>query len=154
MAQLIIKLDIARPGFTLMEKLRSVDWIGGALFIGSVCSLLIGITWGGIEHPWASAPTLVPIVMGVLGLAVTIYWEVAFTSQPFLRLNLFGTMTAKATYAMSFLQGSIVSIPITCSSSDRITEADDRLLARCSPTSTTFPSTLRPAKMNPLLQPA
>lgn len=124
MAQLVIKLDIARPGLSLMEKLRSVDWIGGASFIGSICSFLIGITWGGVEHPWASAPTLVPIAMGVLGFASTIFWEIAFASQPFLRLNLFRTMTANATYISAFLQGALVSTSILRSLSDRTAKAD------------------------------
>jgi len=30
-------------------------------------ALLLGINWGGLLHPWDSAPTIVPIVLGVFG---------------------------------------------------------------------------------------
>jgi hypothetical protein len=152
MAQLVIKLDIARPGLSLVEKLWSVDWIGGALFIGSVCSFLIGITWGGVEHPWASAQTLIPIAMGIIGFAATIYWEIKFASQPFLRVNLFSNMTANATYASSFLQGALVSTFIPYFP-DGTAEAE-QYFDRCSPIFTISPSTLKPARINPLPWPA
>lgn len=109
MAQIVIKLDIVRPELTVMEKILSVDWVGGFLFIASTCSFLIGITWAGVNHPWASAAVIVPIILGVLGLAGTIYWEISFASQPFLRLNLFRLVTMNLATLASFLQGLIVS---------------------------------------------
>jgi hypothetical protein len=109
MAQTVIELDIARPRLSITEKLQSVDWVGGFLFISSTCSFLIGITWAGIQHPRASAATIVPIVFGAVGFVATIYWEISFATQPFLRLSLFNILTINLATMASFLQGLIVS---------------------------------------------
>jgi len=109
MAQTVIKLDIARPRLSVTEKVLSVDWVGGFLFISSSCTFLIGITWAGIQYPWASAATIVPIVFGAVGFGATIYWEISFATQPFLRLGLFKLLTINLAAMASFLQGLIVS---------------------------------------------
>jgi hypothetical protein len=51
-----------------------MDWLGAFLFVGSTTSLLLGISWGGVQHPWASAVTLAPILAGVLGIAGFVAW--------------------------------------------------------------------------------
>ena len=109
MATQVIRLETSRPHLLFLEKVRSVDWIGGGLFIGSSCSFLIGLTWAGSEHPWSSLQVLMPIIVGTAGFVVTILWEIRGAKEPFFRLNLFGTMTANASFFCAFLQGLIVS---------------------------------------------
>lgn len=55
-------------GLTMKQELMRFDWIGLVLFIGSMLSLLLGLSWGGVTHPWKSAATIVPIIVGFLGL--------------------------------------------------------------------------------------
>ncbi|QDS73793.1 hypothetical protein FKW77_005788 [Venturia effusa] len=39
-----------------------------SLFMSSVTSFLLAVSWGGIQHPWDGRRTLVPLALGSLGL--------------------------------------------------------------------------------------
>lgn len=105
---LVMRLHVERA--SVMDRLSSVDWIGGFLFVSSTCSFLIGVTWGGSEYPWSSWRTLVPIIVGTAGVAATIAWERCGASRPFLRLDLFNSSSALAAYTGAALQGLLVQI--------------------------------------------
>jgi MFS family permease len=114
MIPLVVKLQAERP--SVMERLLQVDWIGGILFIGSSLAFLIGLTSGGIEHPWQSWHTLLPIEIGVVGIIITLIWEHRVASKPFLRLAVFNSTSACAAYMTTILQGVIVrSCPLIIS---------------------------------------
>jgi MFS family permease len=89
-------------------QLLHFDWLGSFLFIGSTTSLLIAISWGGTQKPWDSAATLAPLIIGLGGLAATLYWEISSTSNPFVRRSLFRHRTANICYALAFIQGFLV----------------------------------------------
>jgi len=46
-----------------------IDWVGSLIFIASICSLLIGLVFGGSVFPWSSWRVIVPIILGVMGWA-------------------------------------------------------------------------------------
>jgi hypothetical protein len=94
----------------LKERIRQIDWVGATLFIASACSFLIGLTWGGIEFPWDSWHTLVPITIGVPGLVASFYWERSIASRPFLPVQLFKKRSSFMAYICIFLQGLMVRI--------------------------------------------
>jgi hypothetical protein len=94
---------------TWRQMLTRVDWIGGFLFIPSAASFLLAITWGGTEQPWASTQTILPLVIGFLGLIWTAYYELYRAKEPFLRHSLFRNPTAFAVYTGAFVQGLLVS---------------------------------------------
>jgi hypothetical protein len=66
--------------------MASIDWVGGLLLTGSMISFLIGVTWAGYISA-SSPPVLIPIFVGVVSLAATIFWERG-ANEPFLRLGL------------------------------------------------------------------
>lgn len=105
MSAIVIRIDTPRPNLTFVEKIHSIDWIGGLLFIGSTTALLIGITWAGPGHPWSSAQTLVPLIIGVVFLGITVCYEIYGTKEPFIRLGLFKTLGANAGFFCAFIQG-------------------------------------------------
>ncbi|ORY71488.1 major facilitator superfamily transporter [Pseudomassariella vexata] len=90
---------------TLRQKLARVDWIGGVLFTSSATSLLIGVSWAGVQFAWNSAQTIVPLVAGIVGIAATIMYENEFAREPFLRRSLFGDMSSTVTYVGGCAQG-------------------------------------------------
>lgn len=92
------------------SKFQSFDWFGGAIFIASSSSFLIGISWGGVQYPWASWHTICPIVLGMCGLLFTFLWEQLIATNPFFRTHLFGDISAIAAYVGVFLQGLLVGI--------------------------------------------
>ena len=58
--------------------------------MGSTAAFVIGLTWGGVTHPWSSAQVLVPLIVGMIELAVFIIYEGLFASHPIVRLCLHG----------------------------------------------------------------
>lgn len=105
---LFIKLKTETKS-TLMSKLKRVDWMGAFLFVGGVTTLLIGISWAGVQFDWGSVQTIVPICIGVTGVNAAILWECYCAAEPFLTVSLFSSASAIAAYIGAFCNGLIVS---------------------------------------------
>ncbi|THW18046.1 putative MFS transporter [Aureobasidium pullulans] len=86
MLPLLLKLT-ATPG-TFREQLKRFDYVGSFLCVSCVAAVLIPITWGGIEFSWSSWQTLLPLVLGLAGLAGFCSWQIGHAKEPILRLGL------------------------------------------------------------------
>ncbi len=93
---------------TLQEKLARIDWIGGLIFISSATLFLVAISWGGTQFAWGSVQTIVPLVLGTVGLIGTWAWERYGTPEPFLRHSLFKNASSCATYICGSIQGLVI----------------------------------------------
>jgi EmrB/QacA subfamily drug resistance transporter len=102
---LFVKLKAQKT--TFVAKLKRVDWLGGFLFVGGATTTLIGLSWAGIQFAWNSAPTLVPICVGLVTLGISIAWECR-TNDPFIKVSLFSSYSAKVAYAGAFCNGFIL----------------------------------------------
>ncbi|KAL4799563.1 major facilitator superfamily domain-containing protein [Aspergillus venezuelensis] len=103
---LFLKLNIIPT--SLVEKLRQIDYIGTVLFVGSMSSFLIPLTWGGIIYDWSSWHTLVPLIIGAVGLAIFTVYEYKFATDPIIPPKIFQNRTAAVSFAGSFLQGLVL----------------------------------------------
>jgi MFS family permease len=90
---------------SLASKLRRVDWAGQVLFVGSTTSFLIPITWGGVQEPWTSWRTLVPLIIGAVGLIGFVAYEILGAKEPVIRLSVFGNRTSAISYFIDLLHG-------------------------------------------------
>ncbi|KAI2630863.1 major facilitator superfamily domain-containing protein [Hypoxylon sp. NC1633] len=90
---------------TAQEKLSRIDWIGGFAFAGSATVFLIAISWGGTQHPWDSAATIAPLVIGAVGLIASTLYETYIAKYPFLRKDLFRDMSSIVAYIAASIQG-------------------------------------------------
>ncbi|KAH0365690.1 MFS general substrate transporter, partial [Aureobasidium melanogenum] len=97
-----------RPKITTKEQLLSIDWMGILLSIASTTLFLVGISWGGTEYPWSSATTLCPLLIGLAGVVLTVFYETKYASEPFLRMSIFRDRSAIAAYACTVLMASSV----------------------------------------------
>lgn len=104
---LVVKLKSRRS--SVKEKLIRVDWFGGFIFVASFTSFLIGLTWGGVQFSWSSFRTLVPLLIGILGIGATFTWEKWGAKQPFIRLPIFDSLSTVAMYICAMVQGLLVS---------------------------------------------
>jgi multidrug resistance protein len=93
---------------SLTKKLRRIDWIGSCFFIFSMTSFLIGLSGGGVQFAWTSYRTLVPVILGLVGVFATVLWELFQASEPFLQRTLFHKWSSIAAYLCAFLQGLMV----------------------------------------------
>ncbi|TDZ29238.1 Efflux pump FUS6 [Colletotrichum spinosum] len=105
---LVNLVSIDPPADAMSERLRKMDWLGNALFIGSATLLLVAISWGGLRYSWSSAGTLVPLSLGAVGTALTMIYESRFATSPFLRRRLFQTVSSTATYICGAIQGLVM----------------------------------------------
>ena len=90
---------------TLAEKMGSIDWTGSTLFTASLTVFLVAITNGGVGQPWGSWRTIVPLVIGAVGLVITMIWEQRFTRHPFLPREIFPNLSSIAIYLVALLTG-------------------------------------------------
>jgi MFS family permease len=108
----IVRLD-AVAELTVAQKLKRVDWIGAALFAGSMTSFLVGITWGGVQHPWKSAATLTPIIAGLSGVAAFFAWQVYRKAHTLLPMSIFYNMSAIGAFYGALINGLLVGLPFS-----------------------------------------
>ncbi|KAI1361156.1 major facilitator superfamily transporter [Xylaria arbuscula] len=90
---------------TAQEKFSRVDWVGMFVFTGSLTSFLIAISWGGTQYAWNSAGTILPSVIGAVGIIATIFYEAYVAKFPFLRKELFRDLSSIVAYIVGGLQG-------------------------------------------------
>lgn len=62
-------------GKTKLQLLRELDYLGLFLFSAGCILFLLGVNWGGRQHPWKSAYVITPMVIGVLCLVSLGFWE-------------------------------------------------------------------------------
>jgi MFS family permease len=94
---------------TLSQKLKQTDWIGALIFLGGMTSFLVGLSWGGIQHPWNSAATLAPIILGLCALVVFGRWQRFVRPHSLLPLSIFYNWSAVAAFYCALVNGLIVS---------------------------------------------
>lgn len=93
---------------SLLEKLKRIDWIGMTLFLGATTGFLIPITWGGVQYPWDSWRTLVPMIVCAVVLVVFVLHQEYIASEPLIRTSVFKNRTAAIAYASSVVHGIIL----------------------------------------------
>lgn len=95
--------DSARNSF------RRVDLGGNALLVASVTSVLLALTWGGVEFPWSSWRTLLPLLLGLAGLAVFAGLEsTSLVLEPTMPPRLFSNRTSVGGFAITMLHAMLM----------------------------------------------
>lgn len=105
MAIWFFKLKFESTATDFKTKLKRADWLGNFLFITSLTSFLVAISWAGIQFDWSSFQTLVPLCLGALGVLLAIMYELKLAKNPFLRHSVFNGRSAAASYTVAMIQG-------------------------------------------------
>ncbi|KAI4592508.1 hypothetical protein KJ359_011090 [Pestalotiopsis sp. 9143b] len=69
---------------TWRQKLGRIDWVGNALVVLGTVAMLYALAGAGVTHSWGSWQTLVPLLLGFLGLALFAAWEAYNADSPYL----------------------------------------------------------------------
>jgi hypothetical protein len=102
-------LKLKRPSDAgAAAKLRELDYIGSGLFVASVTSFLIAVTWGGTQFAWNSWHTLVPVSLGAAGMAAVGLYECYVATKPFIPFHIFLNYSTTMVYAGSFVHGLVL----------------------------------------------
>ncbi|KAF9477032.1 iron permease [Pholiota conissans] len=100
-------LRLKKPEGRFQDKIFKVDWLGNLFIMASTCSVMLALTWGGIRFSWSSANILVPLILGIVGLACTIYYESRWPEHPVIPLMVLSNRTSIAGYISTFVQGMV-----------------------------------------------
>ncbi|KAH9956871.1 iron permease [Russula dissimulans] len=100
---ILLFLRLKTTPTNLKEKLGQIDIIGNILITASATSLVIGLTWGGIQYPWSSAHVLSPLVIGFVGLGIFLIYEVYICKPPVSPIMLRMNWTCASGYIQSFV---------------------------------------------------
>ncbi|KAJ1033038.1 hypothetical protein NDA16_000317 [Ustilago loliicola] len=117
---LIPTMNLPVPSMPLKTKLAKMDIVGNLVLLGSVVSILISVTEGGVTHPWSSMQIWIPMVAGMGGFILFLLIEFLpnpLSTQPVLPLKLFSNRTACSAFLMTFLHGiatygAIYALPV------------------------------------------
>ncbi|THH07858.1 hypothetical protein EW146_g9180 [Bondarzewia mesenterica] len=90
-------LRVRTPPGTLREKFKWMDWF--------------------VEHPWSSVLVLVPLILGLVGLAAFVVYEALILKHPIVPFVLMSTFTSLSGYLQMFVMpvvmlGVIYYIPV------------------------------------------
>ncbi|KAI9045890.1 MFS general substrate transporter [Aspergillus affinis] len=99
---------LPKPPGSLRQKLLRIDYLGTILFVGSISSFLIPLSWGGIMYSWSSWRTLVPLILGAVGLLIFIIYEIYIPREPMIPHSVFTNRSAVIAFIASSLQGLIL----------------------------------------------
>lgn len=94
----------------LKDKIRRMDIFANLILFGSVVGILIGVTEGGVQHPWSDRRVWAPMVAGIIGLVIFFIVEFVpnrLASDPILPLRLFAHPTAAISFFLTFVHGVI-----------------------------------------------
>lgn len=75
-----LRLKIPKASFS--EKMQRIDWVGNILIIGTTTAAVLGLTWGGVVFAWNSPKVLVPLIIGVVGIALTFVYQAYVPREP------------------------------------------------------------------------
>jgi len=102
-------MRLKTPPATLSEKLSKIDFIGNILITGSTTSVVIGLTWGGMQYSWTSASVLVPLVLGLVGLVSFVIYELRFCKPPTVPILFDLNWTGTSGYLQNFVMAVVLA---------------------------------------------
>ncbi|CAG7558287.1 unnamed protein product [Fusarium equiseti] len=89
------------------SNIERLDWIGMGLVVSGITIVVLPLSWAGSLFPWSSWQTLVPMLLGVLVLAVFVWYE-SKPAMPIMPHRLFHSKTANMTLIGGFIHGAIL----------------------------------------------
>lgn len=91
------------------QKLRRIDYIGNILLIASTVAILYALTYGGNFLPWSAWQIIFPLVIGLVGLGVFMFYETTkFVAEPVVPPRLFGNRTSVVIFGATFLNSALL----------------------------------------------
>ncbi|KAH9904304.1 major facilitator superfamily transporter [Xylariomycetidae sp. FL2044] len=105
---LFFALDVPWPHVSLVEGLRSLDWIGCITVVGGTIMFLYGLETGsGGSHAWDSPMVLCLIIFGILLLSVFFLYEARYAKNPLIPSRIFGSTTNVAAFMTTCLHSFV-----------------------------------------------
>ena len=95
---------------SLKARLRRIDFAGNAIFVLAVIAILIASSNGGTMYTWSSWRTILPLVLGFIGLGLFyVYERLVSNIEPTLRRQLFANRTSATAFTLTLIHTLIMN---------------------------------------------
>jgi MFS family permease len=105
-----------RPGVSLLDRAREMDYLGGILIIGAFISGVMAVTFGGVTYPWNSGKIIgLFVCSGVLFILLglqQVFSVFTTISRRIFPVEFFKIRTMLILFAMTAAGGTAIFIPI------------------------------------------
>jgi len=105
MVILFMHIPCTNDHHTIAVRLKRIDWVGSLLFVASLTSFLSAISWGGIVFEWDDWRTVLPLVVGVVGLGSWVVYEEMVAQTPMVPMEIMRNQTAVVYYISTVVHG-------------------------------------------------
>lgn len=93
---------------SVVEYVKKFDYVGTTLYTGGLLIFMMGLSWGGSVHPWASASVIATIVIGFLALVAFVLWECFVDlKEPLVPMSIFSNYSWNASVLLTGLGASV-----------------------------------------------
>ncbi|OMH81574.1 putative MFS-type transporter YusP [Zancudomyces culisetae] len=82
-------LPFKMPKGNLVEKLKTIDFVGTIVFLGSFLMIILGLNMGGTKYSWNSPVIIGLFVGGILLLVFFVYVEINMAKDPIIPMEIF-----------------------------------------------------------------
>ncbi len=94
------------------ERPHRLDLLGAGLLVGATVTILLALSWGGLEYPWLSAP-----ILGLVALSAVLWAALAarlrMAAEPFIPTAILANPVVRAgTLAAGFGMGTYIGLTI------------------------------------------
>lgn len=94
---------------TWAQRLARVDYLGNAIFVAAITSILVALTWGGTIFSWSTFHIIVPIVLGFAGLFLltAFEWTPRLCPEPSIPRKLVSNRTSAVALVLTFIHAIV-----------------------------------------------
>lgn len=90
------------------QNVKRIDYIGNALLMTSIVSILLALTWGGTAWPWSNWRIIICLVLGFVGMILFHVYEAgAWCKEPMMPPHIFNNRTSFAALVVSFIHNML-----------------------------------------------
>jgi EmrB/QacA subfamily drug resistance transporter len=107
-AFLLFTMPKDHPGTPIWVGLKAIDWTGSLLIVGGTLMLLLGLNFGGLTFPWASATVINLIVFGVFTCFLFVLNEWKLVRYPVMPPRLFHNRSSIGSFTVVFFHGAVL----------------------------------------------
>ncbi|KAI3334674.1 putative multidrug resistance protein fnx1 [Ustulina deusta] len=108
LGMVVVSLGALPKGSTMsLSSIKRVDFAGNALLVTAITSILLALTWGGGQYPWSSWRTILPLVLGLVGLPLFLLFETR-VPEPTTPARIFLNRTSLAGCLCAFTHNMLV----------------------------------------------
>ncbi|KAJ4397737.1 hypothetical protein N0V93_001972 [Gnomoniopsis smithogilvyi] len=105
---LFLRVSSAKE-MTLLQKMKRIDFVGNAMIMASSVAILYALTYGGSLYSWSNARVVVPLVLGLVGLVLFLFFEGSnWVREPVTPVRLFTHRTGAIVGINTFLNSALL----------------------------------------------